>query len=157
MKQSISRTLIGGTAVLVTTVSLAAVAWPGKPGGDRTMDPERMVDRLTRHLELTEEQQLQAEEIFTLSFAEGTADRARIEELRDSLKGQAAEFDAGTVQATADEIGELTSRMVYRRASTQASLYQLLDEEQRAEMEEFAEKREDRRDKMRSHGRKHMW
>lgn len=157
MKHSISRTLIAGTAVLVTTVSLAAAAWPGKPGGDRHIDPERMVERLTRHLELTAEQQAQAENLFTSSFEESSADRARMEELRETLKGSAAEFDAGTVQATADEIGDLTSRMVYRRASTQASLYQLLDEEQRAEMEEFREKRGQRREHSRGHVPKHMW
>ncbi|NND67944.1 MAG: periplasmic heavy metal sensor [Halioglobus sp.] len=157
MRRSIFRTLIGGTAVLVTTISLAAAAWPGKPGGERAMDPERMVDRLTRHLELTEEQQGQAATLFTQTFEESREDRERVEALRASLHGSAAEFDAATVQAAADEIGDLTSRMVYRRANTQASLYQMLDEEQRAEMEEFNARREHHREHFRGHGRKHMW
>ncbi len=157
MKRSLSRTLISGTAVVVTTISLAAAAWPGKPGGERKHDPEQMVERLTHHLELTEEQQVQAQELFSMSFEESRADRERMEELRASLKGQAANFDPGTAQATADEIGALTSQLVYRRASTQASLYQLLDEEQRAEMEDFAQAREERREHYRGKARRHMW
>ncbi len=153
MQRSISRALIGGTAVLVTTVSLAVAAWPGKPGGDRAPDPEHMVERLTRHLELTAEQQDRAEEIFSQGFEEARADHERIEELHESLRGQVAEFDAGAAQATADEIGAITSRMVYRRASAQASLYQILDEEQRAELEAFAKKREKRREHFREHRR----
>jgi Spy/CpxP family protein refolding chaperone len=60
---------------------------------------------------------------------------------------QRGAFDAGEAQRLADEIGQITSRMVYQAASTQARIYQLLDEEQRAELGEFMEDHEPRRDR----------
>lgn len=157
MKRTISRSLIAGTAALVTMTSLAVAAWPGKLGGERGHNHGQVVERMARHLDLSDEQQVQVEQLFANGLEEVRADRERIEELRENLLGQAASFDAGDAQAAADEIGAITSRMVYRRASMQASLYQLLDEEQRAQLAAFNARRDKRREHFREHGPRHMW
>ena len=157
MKRTKTCILITGAAVVVTTVSLTAAAWSSSHRGERGPAPEKMVDRLTLHLDLSEKQQIQARALFTQSFDESKSDRERLMALREGLSEQTIAFDAGMVQTAADEIGGITSRMVYRRASTQASLYQLLDEEQQEEMTELKERREKRSSDSRGRKRRYMW
>jgi len=54
----------------------------------------------------------------------------------------------------ADEIGEITSRMVFQAVSTHAEIYQLLTDEQKEEMDAMMEQRESRLDRWRHSGKK---
>ena len=149
MKKSIIRAGIAAIAVLVTSVSVTAIAWPGGHRGGPGADPERMIDRLDRHLDLTDEQETQISELINASFDEASTDRDRLMTLREQLEAQTVNFDAGSAQQAADEIGTITGRMVFRKASTHASVYALLDAEQREQFAELKEKRDQRREKFR--------
>jgi Spy/CpxP family protein refolding chaperone len=69
--------------------------------------------------------------------------------LRQKMRAQRDNFDASEAQNIADEIGELTSRTVFQATSTHARIYQLLTDEQKAEMDTMMEKRQERRGKWR--------
>ena len=51
-------------------------------------------------------------------------------------------------------MGEITSRMVFQVTSTQAGIYELLTDEQKAEMDEMMEQRDERRSKWRKDRKK---
>jgi Spy/CpxP family protein refolding chaperone len=152
MKRSTTRISIAATAVLVTTISLTAMAWPGGHRGGSPPDPEHMIERLDRHLDLTDEQETQIEGLIGTSLSESKTDQQRLGILREQLGAQTSSFDAGTAQQAADEVGEITGRMVFRRASTQAGVYQLLDAQQREQFASLQDQRKERRDSPRSHG-----
>lgn len=137
-------TVFGGLA-------LGAVTGWAKDGYGMHGDPARMVARMTEKLDLSDDQKTGIEAILTETRGQSAADHARLQELRQQLRAQRAGFDADTARRLADEIGEITSRMVYGAASTQAQIYQLLDEEQRTELDEFMEEHEPRRDRWHKH------
>jgi Spy/CpxP family protein refolding chaperone len=147
------KSLIGSLAAGVVTLCLVVSAWAMPPGFDRHDDPEKMLAKLAEKLELDDQQRESAEEIMTGVRAEGASDRERMEQLREEMHSTLTEFSAAEVQALADEVGTLTSRMVYRGLTTQSEMYALLTEEQR---EEFASMRE-HREKRRSHSRSHRF
>lgn len=118
-------------------------------------DPATMMSHMTARLDLTEEQQLKVNELMASSSEQMGADRARLHQLREEMRGQRDNFDAGQAQVIADEFGEISGRMMYQFASTYAGIYQLLSDEQKAEMDSLMEKRAARREGWRSGGRKY--
>jgi len=130
---------------LVGILLLSGAAWSGGHRGD--FDSERMIQRLTDHLALTESQQQQVEELLAAGRDSAQADYRRMQEIREALREQRQGFDAGEAQKLADELGEITSRTAFRMASHQAQLYALLTEEQREQFDEFHERREQHRGK----------
>ena len=68
--------------------------------------------------------------------------------LHDELGAISADFDAGQAQQVADQIGVITSRLLYNHASVQAEIYTLLNEEQRLMLQQLLEQRQQRRDRM---------
>jgi Spy/CpxP family protein refolding chaperone len=114
-----------------------------------------MVAHMTDRLDLTEEQAGRVKQLTTKARERLAADRTRLAELREQLKAQRDNFDAGKAQVMADEIGEITSRMVFQAVSTHAEIYQLLTDEQKAEMDVMMEQRESRRDHWRQGGKKY--
>lgn len=145
----LSRNLVLGT--VFSGLALGAVAGWAKDGYRMHGDPAQMVARMADKLDLSEDQQAGIETILTETRQQSAADHARLRELRQQLRAQPGAFDADAARRQADEIGQITGRMVYQAASTQAQIYQLLDEEQRAEMEEFMEDHEPRRDRWHRH------
>jgi len=141
----LSRNLVLGT--VFGGLALGAVTGWTKDGYRMHGDPARMVAHMADRLDLSEDQQAGIEALLSESREQSAADHARLRELRQQLRMQRGAFDAGEAQRLADEIGQITSRMVYQAASTQARIYQLLDEEQRAELGEFMEDHEPRRDR----------
>ena len=154
MKNSLIRALIGAVAAGVTLLSLSAASWSMDHGGPMNHDPARMVAHMVDRLDLTEDQQAQVAELMASSSAQSATDRKRLQELREDLRGQRDNFDAGQAQKMADEMGEITSRMVFQVTSTQAGIYELLTDEQKAEMDEMMEQRDERRSKWRKDGKK---
>jgi Spy/CpxP family protein refolding chaperone len=141
VKLNMKKIVLSIVAPAMATLFVAAASWSLPQGDGERPDPQHRITHLSKMLELTDEQEATVQTLMTSSFEESEADRERLRELRDQLKEQAASFDAATVQATADEIGQITSRMVYRRAYDRAQIYQLLDDEQRVMMAEMAEHR----------------
>ncbi|MFK7977452.1 MAG: Spy/CpxP family protein refolding chaperone [Halioglobus sp.] len=144
MSTAKQKVLLSSVGTVAVTLMLAASSW-AMTDGVKQHNPEhkleRKLERMTRHLDLTEEQQAQVEALLGETQAQRVADRQRLKELRTLLHEQRADFDAATVQQTADEIGELTSRKLYARTSTQAQIYSLLSADQQAKMDEMHEKR----------------
>ena len=145
----ISRNLVLGT--VFSGLALGAAAGWTKDGYRMHGDPAQMVARMADKLDLSEEQQSGIEAILTETREQSAADHARLRELRQQLRSQRGEFDADAARRQADEIGQITGRMVYQAASTQAQVYQLLNDEQRAELGEFMEDHGPRRDRWHRH------
>jgi protein CpxP len=146
MNRKFGKWLLGaslGTALLASTLG-----WAQPPGG-MDHDPQRMMAHLTSKLDLSEEQQTQVKQLMGESRKALATDSKRMQALREEMKAQAASFNAGSAQKIADEIGEITGRMVFQATKTHAEIYQLLNDQQRQELDELMAKREERRDKRR--------
>lgn len=144
MKHTLSKVIPG--SVLMGVLLLSAGAWSMGPPQGRM---DRMLEHMTEELDLSESQQSRIESLLTEAREQGAADRERMHEIREELKTLRTDFNAGSAQQLADELGGITSRMAYRMASTQAQVYQQLEPEQQAEFEEMSERREERREKRR--------
>jgi Spy/CpxP family protein refolding chaperone len=154
MNKSLSKALLGAVVAGAALLSLSVASWSMDHGGGMDFDPGRMVAHMTDRLDLTEEQASSVKQLTTAAKERLTADRKRLQELREQLKAQRDDFDAGKAQVMADEIGEITSRMVFQAVSTHAEIYQLLTDEQKEEMDTMMEQRESRRDHWRQGGKK---
>ncbi|CAA0098479.1 Uncharacterised protein [Halioglobus japonicus] len=144
MKLNLNRVLLSIVAPAMATLFVAAASWSMPQDDDKRHDPQHRVNHLAKMLELTDEQEATVQTLLTTSFEESEADRERLHVLKDQLLKQPGNFDAATAQAAADEIGQITSRMMYRMANNFAEIYQLLDDEQRVEMAEMAERMSER-------------
>lgn len=136
--------LIPGTA-LMGILLLSAGAWSMGPPPERNID--KILSHLSDELTLSETQELQINALVDESKEAGAADLARLGEIREQMKAMRIDFDAGTAQKLADELGEITGRMSYRMVSIQADIYQLLSPEQREELTTLSEKRDQRMEK----------
>lgn len=116
-------------------------------------DPVRVVAYMTERLDLSEEQQVRVKQLTASSRVQSDTDRKRLQELREQMKAQRDNFDEGKAQKIADEIGEITSRMVFQISSAYAEIYQLLTDEQKAEMDNMMDQRKSRRDHWRQSGK----
>jgi Spy/CpxP family protein refolding chaperone len=139
----LSRNLVLGT--VFSGLVLGAVTGWAKDGHRMHGDPAQMVARMADKLDLSDDQQTGIEAILSETREQSATDHARLRELRQQLRAQRGAFDADEAKRQADEIGQITSRMVYQAASTQAQIYQLLDDGQRAELDRFMEDHEPRR------------
>ena len=154
MNKSLSKALLGAVVAGAALLSLSVASWSMGHGGGMDFDPARMVAHMSDRLDLTEEQADRVKQLTTSAKDQSAADRKRIQELREQLKAQRDNFDAGKAQIAADEIGEITSRMVFQAVSTHAEIYQLLTDEQKEEMDAMLEQRESRLDRWRHSGKK---
>ena len=145
MKDLLGKRIVA--AALGAVVSLSATAWAVGYRGGMEHDPGRMMSYMAEQLELNDTQRQQVQDIATNARAQSAADRARLQELRAELKNMRNDFDAGAAQKMADEIGEITSRMVFQFSSAYAEFYSLLTPEQRAEVDQLQEERGERRSK----------
>jgi Spy/CpxP family protein refolding chaperone len=140
-----------GKRILATTlglvVLLSAAAWAMGPGGGMDHDPARMVEHMSRKLDLSDEQKAEVETLVSSSRQASAQDMQRMRELRGEMRAQANNFDAGKARTIADEIGQITGRLAYQAAETRAGVYQLLNDEQRAQMAQMMEKRGEHRGK----------
>lgn len=140
-KHWLRRTILAG-AVLVS-----ATGWAMGPPGGMDRDPGRMMEHMSAKLDLSAEQEAEVKSLMAASREANAEAQRRLGELQGQLQDMRADFDAGKAQQIADEIGELTAGLVYRMSSTWAGVYQLLDTDQRAEMDALMAQREERRGK----------
>ena len=141
-------------ATLAGATAISAGAWTmGHPGGT-DHDPARMLAHMADKLELDTAQRAEVEKLLTGAKQANAADRNRMEDLRAELMAQQNSFDPFAAQRIADEIGQITGRMVYRASETWAQVYQLLNAEQRVALDAMIAKRRARRDKWHQGGGK---
>lgn len=151
MKNTLKTLLIGGS--LAAALGLAQNSWSMGHAHDMEFDASRTVERMADRLDMSDEQRAKIEAILEAGGEQTTPDRERLQELKQLMHAQAANFDAGEAQTLADEIGEISGRLSYSLTAGYAEIYQLLDEEQRQQMDEWREQREARRGKWRRHQR----
>lgn len=154
MNKSLSKALLSAAAAGAALLSLSVASWSMGHGGGMDHDPARMVAYMTDRLDLSEQQTSQVKQLTASAREQSDVDRKRMQELREQMKALRDDFDAGKAQKIADEIGEITSRVVFQIISTYADIYQLLTDEQKAEMDDMLEQRESHRDRWRQSGRK---
>lgn len=152
MKKSLSRTLLGTVGAGVFMLSVAVSSWSMPAGGEHPRNPTKMVSVLADKLELTETQEKDIGALLKASHAESEADRQRLATLKEILNQQEQSFNEEVTRETAEEVGEITARMLYTKTSTAAQIFALLNAEQREAMAELEKKRQFRRGKPRDHG-----
>lgn len=140
--------LVGAAAA--TVLATSATAW--SMGHSGSGDPGRMFAHMADKLDLSAEQQASVEQVLSASRETSRADHQRLQALRQQLRAMHGDFEAGKAQGIADEIGQVTSRMVFQASKSWSEVYQLLDAEQRQELEDLMKKREAHRG-MRRKGR----
>lgn len=135
----------GALALVLAAAAVAGPvsAWPGEEGRS-----ERMLGKMSSHLDLSAEQQASVAGLMAAARDAGAADRERMREVKTQLRAQANSADAGANQALADELGAITARSAYRMTETRAAVQALLSEEQRSRLEAMEAQRGE-------HGRKH--
>ena len=147
MNKTLKKVLLGTGCATLSLVTLTSASWSMNHGMGIDHDPERMLSHMAERLDLTDEQREEVTILLTTAQQATATDRERLQELRKELHAQGADTDEGRLQAAADEIGQITSRLVYQAAMTKARVQALLTPEQREEMAELMEKRAERRSK----------
>ena len=94
-----------------------------------------MIAHLSDRLDLSSEQETEVKSLVAAVKETVSTERARMQELRAEMLAMKGDFDAGRAQAIADEIGQLTGRMVYQASETFAQVYQVLDAEQQTQLD----------------------
>ncbi|MBT4521530.1 MAG: hypothetical protein HOC23_16140 [Halieaceae bacterium] len=143
MRKSIFRYLI-----VLALGSMAMIAFARHdfgPAGRSEPDPERLVARMVERLDLSADQELQIGNLVQSEHHSTAPDRERLKALHKQLRAQSDNYDAGQVQHMANEVGEITSRLTYSKASTHAQVNLLLTEEQRELARAMHEDRRPRR------------
>jgi protein CpxP len=147
MNRSLKKVLLGTGFAALSLVTLSSASWSKNHGMGMGHDPARMLAHMAEKLELTDEQREEVASLLNSAEQATASDRQRLKELRGELQQQGPDFDAGRVQSLADEVGQITSRLVYQAASTQSQLQALLSVEQREELAGLMAKRGERRGK----------
>lgn len=130
----------------LATASLVTVAAPGMgPDHEGARDPAAMLEKMTRRLDLNEDQQAQIADIMEQSAAERDQDRNRKREVREELDALSSQYDEAQAQSLSTELGEITARQSLERVSTMAQINAVLDDEQRAQLAQHREKRKEKR------------
>tara|TARA_R110001592_G_scaffold337300_1_gene623590 strand:+ start:205279 stop:205743 length:465 start_codon:yes stop_codon:yes gene_type:complete len=139
---------------LVGAVMMSMAAWAMGPPHGMGGDPTRMIAHLSDRLDLSSEQKTRVETLVTAAKEASQADRARMQELRTQMVAMKQDFDPGKAQLVADEIGQLTGRMVYQASETFAKVYQVLNAEQRTQLDSMMAKRGEHRGRRGDSGEK---
>ncbi len=147
----------GLAACLSTGVPLAqgseyAVYHGMQIGGEH--EGGRMLAYLADELDLSETQEAEIRALHEEVAEQNAADRERLEELKERMRAQVDDFDAGEAQRIADEIGEIATRLAYSGASTRAGVRALLTDEQRVLLDELMAERRERHERWRDRASK---
>ena len=124
--------------ILAGAMLISATAWSmGPQDGQRMGPPEpgKMLERMTRDLDLTDQQSAQISALITDGRAAAEADRKRMHGIYDSLRDMRESFDETEARKLTDELGQISSRMAYRMASKGAEVYAVLTPEQRTQLD----------------------
>lgn len=129
--------MIGLTAAALTLGGLGTAVAGGKFGhGPDGMMGGRMLDRMAEKLDLTADQQTQAEEIMIGGFKEMRANKRAMKDLRTELRQldpAAADYKQKSEQLAAD-IAAATEKMVLMRSEQRQAFNEILTDEQRTEL-----------------------
>ena len=121
---------------LTGILAVVPITWAmGEFGGERGIDNK--LGFLAWKLDLTEDQQIQIGAELEMAEQQMAAEREYMAELRAELRSLQSDFDASRAEELAAGIGDSTAHLVLTLATSKAAIYQLLNEQQRAELEEL--------------------
>ena len=143
MKRFATKVLPG--TMMAGLLMVTAMAWSGGHKGGGGHDPERMLAHMTEQLNLSDTQQVEIEAILSSGKVTMETDANRLSEIRSALGTQNSNFNEAETVALTDELGQITARLSYQKISTRAAVYEVLDEEQREEMDALQESRKGQR------------
>ncbi len=147
------KTWLCGVALTgAAAMSLAAGYMP--PPDGMNADPSRMLSHLTEKLDLNTDQKTSIENLLVAAREANSADHERMRELRSRMMSMRGDFDAGKAREMADEIGQITGRMVYQASETWSQVYQQLDKTQQEQLDGMMAQRGKHRGKWRHGGGK---
>ena len=130
---------IAGIAVLIigTTVFALGHGFQDGQGGRRGKDHARMMDHLSKALDLTAEQQTQVKALFDGMHSAEEARHAKRDELRKQLDAATAngQFDETRVRAIANEQAQLMADSVVEHERMKSKIFAILTPEQRTKAE----------------------
>ena len=132
-------------ATALSGLLLATAAW--SMGAPHDFSSDRMLERMTDHLQLSDDQEQKVESILEENREQVKIDHQRMMEIREALEFQHENFNAGETQKLADEMGEITARFVYQSAEKRARIYQELNEDQRKQLKDMHQHRDEHREK----------
>ncbi len=142
-------------AALAAANGVSVGAWAMGPQAEGTQpDPGRIMAQMGEKLDLSADQQAKIKELTSAARQASAADHKRMQELRTEMAAMRDSFDATRARKTADEIGQVTGRLVFQASETWSQVYQLLNAEQKAKLDEMIEQRAQGRGKWRAGGEK---
>lgn len=139
-------------AALVGAAAMSLTSWAVGPHGAMEPDPDRMLAHLGDRLELSAEQKSRLESLLAAGRETSVANYARMQELRSQMMAMRGNFDETKARQISEEIGQVTARMVYQASATWSQVYQLLDAQQRAQLDGLMARRAEHRGKKREGG-----
>ena len=142
MNTTLTKAGIAGVSAVLALSLLASIAWAMPKGLHGARDPDLLLWRMTQRLDLSQEQQEGVGAVLATARELSQADRTRLRELRRGLRDQSNGFDAAAAQRSAEEIGAITTRLAYQKASAQAEIYALLNEEQQQQVQALRHRRQ---------------
>ena len=142
-------------AALAAANAVSVGAWAMGPQAEGMQpDPGRMMAQMGEKLDLSAEQQTKIKELTSAARQASAADHKRMQELRTEMSAMRDSFDATRARKTADEIGQVTGRLVFQASETWSQVYQVLNAEQKAKLDEMIAQRAQGRGKWRAGGEK---
>ncbi|MBE9540623.1 MAG: Spy/CpxP family protein refolding chaperone [Proteobacteria bacterium] len=144
MKNLLSISALVAAAFLSASVSIAGppMGHSGPPFGQ---DPAIMIAHMSQRLDLSDDQQSQITTLLEAEQDQMQNNRDQLKSLREQLMSMEGDFDSDTARYITDEMGVLSGRLAYNRASTFSEINQILTEEQREKLSGFIEERGGRR------------
>jgi periplasmic protein CpxP/Spy len=142
MNRTLLRTI---PAAALSGLLLATAAW--SMGSPHDFDSQKMLERMTDHLQLSDDQEQKIGAILAENSDQAKLDHQRMMEIREALESQRESFNAGETQRLADEMGEITTRFVYQSTEKRARVYQELNPEQQEQLADMHQRRDEHREK----------
>ena len=134
--------IVTAISVLVMS-SVGAYAVGGDKEGHRGHNPAKMLKKMSRQLDLDENQRQQLKVIMEKQGADSKDSRQRLKELRTEAHEISSSSDPSGSQARriANEIGEITADMAFRRMGLMNEFNGILTPEQKQKLEDITAKR----------------
>lgn len=134
--------IVGGITLL-TTAALASA----QPDIDMESLHQSggVMAHFSEQLGLTELQESDIATLFEEAHSATAEDKARLEELQETMHTLVEDFDDAQALENSLEMGEISGRLAYQRTLTRAGVYALLTDEQRVVLEMISADREERR------------
>ncbi len=139
-----------GAALVAGVLSVSALAGPMHHGSDGK-NSERFMKKMTKKLDLSEEQQTAIKALKEQHVIDMGELRERKQTNREAIKASSAydNYDAAAIAELAKESGDIGEQLVIMRAAHRHEFQALLTEEQRESLETAMEKRKDRKHRKR--------